>query len=189
MRLFEKWKKNVAKAAELNQKLQVVFFAGQVGKGKVDWEDLPTADLWDGKGCGGSQKSEIAYLEKQGFGYVEIDAIHFLRKEFDHGKDVIALDGQEWKRGRIVTPPQPLVWNSHSEATVEQTARCSIQCSKTGRVFATDQVRHGDTMQSFLKAIGEDTFLQTVRETLPEGAEVLGSRPQESILQDGEVSE
>ena len=40
-----------------------------------------------------------------------------------------------------------------------------------------------------IPAVGEYRFLQMVENTLPEGVELVGSRPQESILQDGEVSE
>ena len=57
--------------------LNVVFFPGQVRQGKVDWKDLPKEDLWNGVGCGGSQKSEIAYLDMKGWDYVETDCYHF----------------------------------------------------------------------------------------------------------------
>eukprot|EP00913_Durusdinium_trenchii_P027510 g25800.t1 len=43
---------------------KVVYFAGQKGKGKVEWEALATSDLWDGIGLGGSQKSEVAFLDR-----------------------------------------------------------------------------------------------------------------------------
>ena len=173
---FEKWKENVAKAVELKQKLIVVYFAGEVCKGKVLWEDLPNADLWNGIGCGGSQKCEIAYLDRQGLAYVETDAVKFLRQEFQSGKEVIALNGKEWRKGMIVRPPQPDM-------------KCSIRCSKTGRIFETDRVRHGDTIRKLLEAVGEYRFLQMVENSLPEGVELVGSRPQESILPDGDVSE
>ena len=32
----------------------------QVGEGREAFKDLPHADLWNGVGCGGSQKCEIA---------------------------------------------------------------------------------------------------------------------------------
>ena len=183
---FEKWKENVHEAVKRGQKLKVVFFLGQVGQGKVDWRDLPKEDLWNGVGCGGSQKSEIAYLEKQGLEYTSIDAIHFLREEFCWGKNVMAWDDNEekWIRGKIVSPPQAPKRKSKSE----QTPQCLVECSKTGAIFATDQVRHGDKMQDFLKAVGEYPFLKMVDKTLEENAEVVGSRPQECTLPDGEVS-
>ena len=163
----------------------VVYFAGQVGKGKVDWEDLPNADLWNGIGCGGSQKCEIAYLDRQKWPYVETDAINFLRQEFQWGKDVVAWEGQEWTRGTIVQPPH---LSPHSESSVEQTAQCIVRCSKTGRTFATHRVRHGDRIQQLLEAVGEHEFLAMVANLLPEGVEVVGSGAQTPILQDGEVS-
>ena len=182
---FEKWKENVARAVELKQKLIVVYFAGQVGKGKVDWEDLPKEALWNGEGCGGSQKCEIAYLDRQKWPYVETDAINFLRQEFQWGKDVVAWEGQEWTRGTIVQPPH---LSPHSESSVEQTAQCIVRCSKTGRTFATHRVRHGDRIQKLLEAVGEHEFLAMVANLLPEGVEVVGSGAQTPILQDGEVS-
>ena len=175
---FEKWKENVTKAVELGQQLKVVFFPGQVGQGKVAWEDLPLEELWNGIGCGGSQKSEIAYLDMKGFPYVETDASRFLCHEFQSGTEVIAMPlNGKWQKGTIVSPPQG------------PDMKCSVQCSNTGRIFKTDRVRHGDTIQKLLEAVGEDRFLQMVENNLPEGVELVGSRPQESILQDGEVSE
>eukprot|EP00434_Breviolum_minutum_P030347 symbB.v1.2.026844.t1/scaffold2588.1/size75582/7 len=133
---FEEWKLNVTKAVDLGQQLKVVYFPGQVGRGKVAWEDLPREALWNG---------------------------------------VIAMLNGKWQKGMIVRPPQPDM-------------KCSIRCSKTGRIFETDRVRHGDTIRKLLEAVGEYRFLQMVENNLPEGVELVGSRPQESILQDGEVA-
>ena len=185
---FEKWKKNVEKAWKLGQKLKVVFFLGQVGQGKVAWKDLPIEDLWNGVGCGGSQKSEIAYLEKQGWEYTSIDALHFLRKEFQIGKEVIAWDDNEekWISGKIVNivkPPQA----SKRKSKVELPLQFLVE-SKKGVVFVTHQVRHGNQMQDFLKAVGEYPFLKMVDQTLGKNAEVVGLRPQEYVFPDGEVS-
>ena len=174
---FEEWKKNVTKAVELGQQLRVVFFPGQVGRGKVAWKDLPKVDLWDGIGCGGSQKSEIAYLDMKGWKYIQTDASRFLRHEFQWGTEVIAMLNGKWQKGTIVNPPQG------------SDMMCTVQCSNTGRIFETATVRHGDTIRKLLEAVGEYRFLQMVENTLPEGVELVGSRPQESILQDGEVSE
>eukprot|EP00434_Breviolum_minutum_P027950 symbB.v1.2.024729.t1/scaffold2363.1/size81248/2 len=88
---------------------------------------------------------------------------------------VIAMLNGRWQKGMIVSPPQPDM-------------KCSVQCSKTGRIFETDRVRHGNTTRKLLEAVGEYRFLQMVEKTLPDGVELVGSRPQESILQDGEVA-
>ena len=130
---FEEWKQNVAKAVELGQQLKVVFFPGQVGRGKVTWKDLPQENLWNGIGCGASQKSEIAYLDMKGLDYFKTDASRFLRHEFQWGSEVIAMLNGKWQKGMIVSPPQ-------GPAMI-----CSVQCSKTGRIFETATVRHGDT--------------------------------------------
>ena len=63
-RWFQVWKEKVEEAVRQKQTLKVVFFPGQVGQGKVAWKDLATVPvLWDGIGCGGSQKCELAYLD------------------------------------------------------------------------------------------------------------------------------
>lgn len=63
----------------------VVYFQGELGKGKLkwvsQWEDLPTAGLlnkakgglWDNVGLGGSQKGEVAFLDSKSYAYDEID--------------------------------------------------------------------------------------------------------------------
>lgn len=175
---FDLWAQNVAKARQLGQKLKVVYFPGQIGQGKVDWKDLPKENLWNDVGCGGSQKSEIAYLDMKGWDYVETDAISFLREEFFLGTDVIALplDGKKWKRGTIMSPPKP------------PDITCWVQCSQTGHIFQADRVRHCHKIQKFLEAVGEKLILEMVEETLPEGVNLVRSRPQERISQDGEVS-
>ena len=186
---FKKWKENVEIAVECNQQLKVVFFPGQVGKGKVNWDDLPKEDLWNGVGCGGSQKSEIAYLEKEGYEYTSIDAIHFLRAEFQCGKEVIAWDGndEEWIRGNIVETPKAPRRKTESEQT-PQSLQCVVACSKTGHIFTTHQVRHCGKMQDFLEAVGEYPFLKMVDQTLKKNAKVVGSQPKECTLPNGEVS-
>ena len=64
---FEKWRSNVETAVKRKQRLIAYFFGGQVGEGRVAWDDLATADLWNGIGIGGSQKGEVAFLEKMGY--------------------------------------------------------------------------------------------------------------------------
>lgn len=57
------WLQKVEEAVRKGQTLRVVFFPGQCGEGTVSMGELPKADLWDGIGCGGSQKCEIATLK------------------------------------------------------------------------------------------------------------------------------
>lgn len=75
---FEKWRSNVETAVKRKQRLIVYFFGGQVGEGLVTWDDLATADLWNGRGIGGSQKGEVAFLEKMGYKFDMRDVEDFL---------------------------------------------------------------------------------------------------------------
>ena len=81
---FQKWRKNVETAVSRKQKLIVYFFPGQVEQGRVAWNDLPTAQLWDGVGLGGSQKGEVAYLDKMGYPYEMRDVSKFLGEYASH---------------------------------------------------------------------------------------------------------
>ena len=60
---FKKWRENIEVAVERKQRLIVYFFVGQQGKGIVKWDDLATANLWDGKGLGGSQKGDLDLID------------------------------------------------------------------------------------------------------------------------------
>ena len=86
---FQRWRDNVEVAVQRKQKLVVYFFAGEVGEGLVKWENLSTAELWDGKGLGGSQKGEVAYLQKMNYDFEMKDVGPFL-KEF--AKTTIRID-------------------------------------------------------------------------------------------------
>ena len=111
---FEDWKLNCYKARAYDQVFQVYYFPGQVGQGKVSWEDLPKHALlrdkvlsawpkddagWPKKlqpaeeaaylaglseeerstvvGLGGSQKAEVAWMDKHGIPYDELDVEEF----------------------------------------------------------------------------------------------------------------
>ena len=97
-------------AVQLGQRLQVVFFPGQRGQGKVAWDELSFRDLWDGVGCGGSQKAEIAYVEAMRkiegdtWDYDEIDVKRFLFQEFHPNCKVFAEDPTDgsWREGTMV---------------------------------------------------------------------------------------
>ena len=86
---FKRWRENVELAVQWKQKLIVYFFAGEVGQGLVKWEELPTAKLWDGKGLGGSQKGEVAYLKKMGYDFEMRDVGPFLK---DFAATTIRID-------------------------------------------------------------------------------------------------
>ena len=104
---FEVWFDRVTEAVSKHQRLKAVFFPGQEGQGVVPMDQLPEADLWDGIGCGGSQKSEIATVnhmrETEGprWDYDEVSVAKFLHSEFADGSVVEGWCGEEkvWKRG------------------------------------------------------------------------------------------
>ena len=62
---YDLWFQRVREAVQRGQRLKVVFFPGEVMKGRVDMDALATDDLWDGVGLGTSQKCEVATLEAQ----------------------------------------------------------------------------------------------------------------------------
>eukprot|EP00665_Eupelagonemidae_sp_cell47_P000822 gene822-3075_t len=63
---FAAWKRSVAAAAWRGERLVVYYFRGEKGRGRVAWGDLAAGanDPWDGVGLGGSQKVEVAFLER-----------------------------------------------------------------------------------------------------------------------------
>ena len=64
---FQKWRDNIEIAVKRKQRLIVYFFVGQKGQGLVAWDDLATANLWDGKGLGGSQKGDLDLMDQMMF--------------------------------------------------------------------------------------------------------------------------
>ncbi len=78
---FELWKRRVDEAFKLGQTLHVFYFEGKVGKGKMAWDELCDQEVKararEGTGLGASQTAEVAYLEKQGYRYVEHDITSF----------------------------------------------------------------------------------------------------------------
>eukprot|EP00434_Breviolum_minutum_P017022 symbB.v1.2.015019.t1/scaffold1113.1/size137147/3 len=187
---FQKWKERVEQAVRLKQNLKVVYFPFQVGLGKVQWKDLPTANLWDGVGCGGSQKCEIAYLEKmkqehpdEGWDYCGIDVVSFLSGEFGPGQEVNALDGWQWRRAEIMPWPKP---SPEDPTKMEERVKYTVRCQKTGKEFTTDRVQHADSMQTFLCKVGKDHFRDMLRQILPKNIELL--KHHDVILSSGKTS-
>ena len=187
---FQKWKERVEEAVRLKQNLKVVYFPFQVGLGKVQWKDLPTANLWDGVGCGGSQKCEIAYLEKmkqehpdEGWDYCGIDVVSFLSGEFRPQQEVNALDGSQWRRAKIMPWPKP---SAEDPAKMEERVKYRVCCQKTGKEFTTDRVQHADSMQTFLCEVGEDHFLDMLKQILPKNIKLV--KHHDVILNSGKTS-
>ena len=186
---FQKWKERVEQAVRLKQNLKVVYFPFQVGQGKVQWKDLSTANLWDGVGCGGSQKCEIAYLEKmkqehsdEGWHFSGIDVVSFLSGEFRPGQEINALDGSQWRRAEIM-PPKP---SPEDPPEMEERVKYTVRCQATGKEFTTDRVQHADSMQTFLCEVGKDHFLDMLRQILPRNINVV--KHHDVILSSGKTS-
>jgi hypothetical protein len=183
---FQFWKENVEEAVKLKQRLKVVFFPGQVGQGKVAWEDLSSenVDLYDGKGCGGNQKCEIAYLEKMwkekgdDWAYDSVEVTHFLKDEFKVGGEVDAFDGQQWWNGTLLGVPKTVPKDPRDAKWVVQ--------SQAGEIFTTDRVRHADSMRQMLADVGQEEFLGFVKSALPAGLQV--SKTLEFIFPNGTPS-
>ena len=183
---FQNWKGKVEEAVKLKQRLKAVFFPGEVGQGKVAWEDLSSknVNLWNDKGCGGSQKCEIAYLDKMwkekgdDWAYDCVDVTHFLKDEFKVGRKVDAFDGQQWWKGTLLGVPKTVPKDPKHAKWVVQ--------SQAGEIFATDCVRHADSMRQMLADVGQEEFLGFVKSALPAGLQV--SKPLEFIFPNGTPS-
>ena len=187
---FQKWKERVEQAVRSKQNLKVVYFPCEVGKGEVQWKDLPKANLWDGVGCGGSQKCEIAYLEKmkqehpdEGWDYSGIDVVSFLSGEFRPGQEVNALDGSQWRRAEIMPWPKP---SPEDPPEMEERVKYTVRCQATGKEFTTDRVQHAGSMQTFLCEEGKDHFLDMLRQILPQNINVV--KHHDVILKCGKTS-
>ncbi|CAE7559778.1 unnamed protein product [Symbiodinium microadriaticum] len=78
---FEEWKRNVDRAAELQQTLHVFYFQDSKGKGKMHWDLLADEKARHAarkdSGLGASQTAEVAYLDKIRLSYVEHDIREF----------------------------------------------------------------------------------------------------------------
>lgn len=86
---FVDWARNILDAHNLGQTLEVFYFEGEVGMGKVTWDELATTDNWAGIGLGGSQKCEVAYLDEMRIPYVDIDVADFERSCAQNDIDVV----------------------------------------------------------------------------------------------------
>eukprot|EP00435_Cladocopium_sp_Y103_P051084 s1934_g15.t1 len=183
---FQEWKRKVQEAVRLKQRLKVVFFPGEVGQGKVPWKDLNSknVNLWNDRGCGGSQKCEIAYLDEMrkekgdDWAYDCVDVTHFLKDEFKVGGKVDAFDGQQWWKGTLLAVPKTVPKDPKHAKWVVQ--------SQAGEIFATDCVRHADSMRQMLADVGQEDFLGLVKIALPAGLQV--SKPLEFVFRDGTPS-
>ena len=194
-RWFEVWKEKVHEAVGRGQTLKVVFFPGQVGMGRVAWNDLshPDVDPWDGVGCGGSQKCEIAYLNKmrdqspgKGWEYIGVDVIIYLKEEFKPGNFVLARDCDQWRRGTLLSYPELTEQQSTKSMKKDWTTRCQVECLETRKVFSSQCVRPANgpnEIWRLLDTVGKGVFCEILTENLPEGTQL--GEDEEFIFPDG----
>eukprot|EP00434_Breviolum_minutum_P005739 symbB.v1.2.005055.t1/scaffold291.1/size238869/20 len=197
-RWFEVWKEKVHEAVAMGQTLKVVYFPGQVGQGHVPWNELsqPCVDLWDGVGCGGSQKGEIAFLNMmrkkspgKGWEYDGVDVINYLKKAFKPETMVLARDGHQWRRGIMKSYPMLAEQQSMKPNKLEWTTLCQVQCLETKKVFYTECLRPADgpdEIRCLLNTVGKYYFSKILTENLPEGTEL--GEDAEFIFPDGTAS-
>ena len=128
-RWFVIWRNNIDEAVSYEQKIVVYYFKGQVGTGKVAWEDLrqPTVDPWDGIGLGGSQKCEVAYLDwmkehDPRYDYKEVDV-----------EELITSFGSEMKE---TSETQGLVAEKQAVYTVRWAVITTLACFLTVGCYA-----------------------------------------------------
>ena len=193
-RWFEVWKEKVHEAVAKGQTLKVVYFPGQVGQGHVAWNELsqPYVDLWDGVGCGGSQKGEIAFLNMmrkkspgKGWEYDGVDVINYLKTVFKPETMVLARDGDQWRRGILKSYPMLAEHQSMKPNRME----CHVQCLETKKEFYSECFRPADGPDGIwclLKTVGKDYFSKILTENLPEDTEL--GEDAEFIFPDGTAS-
>eukprot|EP00434_Breviolum_minutum_P020760 symbB.v1.2.018312.t1/scaffold1456.1/size117650/2 len=197
-RWFEVWKEKVHEAVAKGQTLKVVYFPGQLGQGHVAWNELsqPYVDLWDGVGCGGSQKGEIAYLNMmrkkspgKGWEYDGVDVINYLKKAFKPQTMVLARDGHQWHKGIMKSYPMLAEQQSMNPRKMEWTTLCHVQCLETEKEFYSECLRPAhepDGIWCLLDTVGKDYFSKILTENLPEGTEL--GEDAEFIFPDGTPS-
>ena len=117
-------------------------------------KQLPTADLWNGVGCGGSQKCELATADERNWDYDEVDVVQFLHAEFPPGCEVDAEEEgiRRWERCRI----KSLKRVSDTKADQPDMLEWEVVSLVDGRVFDTKSIRHPDlNIQHLLESLGQ----------------------------------
>eukprot|EP00438_Fugacium_kawagutii_P003645 Skav224215 [mRNA] locus=scaffold939:999099:1001564:- [translate_table: standard] len=158
---FKVWLKRVEEAVSLEQRLKVVYFPGQVGQGKVKWNMLPTANIWDGIGCGGSQKGEIAKLDQMGWQYEKVDVTEFLSSQFNVGDTV---DAELNNTDKTFTTATIIQIPGHGMSDPKWT----VQCKNTPQaVFETSHVRHTtELFDTLLRECGKYSLMKVIASAL-----------------------
>ncbi|CAE7244667.1 unnamed protein product [Symbiodinium sp. CCMP2592] len=156
---YKRWFDLVCTAVEKKQRLKAVFFPRQVGEGVPSMEELPQVDLWNGVGCGGSQKSELAtanFMRKHfpGWDYEEVDVTRFLKHEFPPGAHVDALHGSRWRKGLVVDQMEKATTTQSGAQSTE--LYWKIRCDDSREIFEAKEVHHRDlAVETLLDSHGD----------------------------------
>ena len=145
---------------------------------------LPKVNLWDGNGCGGSQKSEIAKLDEMRridrsgrWNYDEVDVTDFLTAQFNPGDIVDAFDSDQntFVTAKLTQMPD----KNHIDM------KWQVVCKKTGKSFKTKHLRHAtDFFEKLLDVFAKDSLEQIVRDATKLNVKSI----YESRLQNGRLS-
>ena len=116
-------------------------------------------DLWDNVGLGGSQKCELATVDKMGWTYDQVDAAVILQKQFQRGCKVDAWfeAGAEsrWRRATVMEQGKKVARKDGK--TCNYFARWNVVCDVTGEKFVTERVCDTSmTMLDMLYHFGQD---------------------------------
>ena len=123
-------------------------------------KDLPTVDLWDGIGLGGSQKAELATADEEGWEYEEVDVATVLLGAFPEGAQVDAWcdAAKVWRRGRVAKFKKEV--NEKDQEQVSWTVHCD-----TGETIDTQYVMDAAmSMQEVLDCLGQSLRPRAVDE-------------------------
>ena len=133
---------------------------------------LPEVNLWDGIGCGGSQKGEIAKLDEmrrtdRRWDYDEVDVTEFLAAQFKPGDIVDAFDPDpdqnSFVTAELLQTPVPDAKNHHDHDDM----KWQVMCNKTGKHFETKRLRHAtDFFEKLLElnVFGKDSLKKIVED-------------------------
>ena len=132
---------------------------------------LPKVNLWDGNGCGGSQKGEIAKLDEmrrtdRRWDYEEVDVTEFLAEQFKPGDIVDAFDPDQnsFVSAEVLQRPVPQdAKNHHNHGDM----KWKVMCKNTLKQFETERLRHAtDVFEKLLRleVFGEDSLKKIIED-------------------------
>ena len=149
---------------------------------------LPKVNLWDGIGCGGSQKGEIAKLDEmrrtdRRWDYDEVDVTEFLAEQFKPGDivDAFDLDQNSFVTAELLQMPMPEDAKDHHD---HYDVKWQVVCQKAGKRFETKRLRHATDF--FQKLFRLDVFgKDSLKKIVEDAAKLQVKSIYESRLQNG----